>query len=783
MNIFTAHKREVNGRIEIEIEIETVAEHSRRTAGKAEQYAEKIGTSAIARLQGMIHDAGKLCRDFNEYILEKNDFRRGMIDHCYAGARFLMQLAEKSGEDKMIETARFISHTVISHHGLHDWVDKEGNDYFRERISKNERYEEIKNNLVDMFSEQEWMNLLCDAKNEYIVVKKKIAQIGGEDKVQFAFYMGQFERLMQSVLIDADRTKTADFQTGKTTEAVFEEKIWELFCERVERTCKIFGMRNDPISKLRCDILERCKRYADQETEICRLIVPTGGGKTISSLRYAVHYCRKHGKERIFYIAPFRTILDQNCEEWKKIVGEQYVLEHHSDMIASFETEEEITEYELRSDKWDMPIIATTLVQFLNTFFSDRLDSVRRMHRLCNAVIIIDEIQSIPAECVSLFNMEMNFISTIGKSTVVLCSATQPALGTVKYPLRIEDSKRCSMTGDYSGDFLAFKRTKIISVLRKSGYTYAEAAEFCIEKYRTEETVLFVVNTKEAAFEIYEELCKKKDSDMILVHLSTNMCPENRRILIKDLKEQLKGDKVICVTTCLIEAGVDISFRCVIRSLAGMDNAAQAAGRCNRNGEEGKCCPVYILNLCEERIGNMKAIKTAQDVSRQIIESSGYEDLASVKVMEMYFRKYYMECKNNLGYNVEDIGIKTDLVNLLSLNKCRNRGKNSYRVQAFKTAGELFKMIDTSAISVIVPYNEEAKDLITQLRSETSNYEIIKILRQTQKYTVGISERMKKKLEGEKALELLRCGVWILQEGYYDRNVGICWKGSTDISN
>lgn len=678
MNIFTAHKREVNGRIEIE----TVAEHSRRTAGKAEQYAEKIGTSAIARLQGMIHDAGKLCGDFNEYILEKNDFRRGMIDHCYAGARFLMQIAEKSGEDKMIETARFISHTVISHHGLHDWVDKEGNDYFRERISKNKRYEEIKNNLVEMLPEQEWMNLLCDAKNEYIVVKKKIAQIGGKDKVQFAFYMGQFERLMQSVLIDADRTKTMDFQTGKITEAVFEKKIWELFCERVERKCKIFGVRNDPVSKLRCDISERCRRYADQETEICRLVVPTGGGKTISSLRYAVHYCTKHGKERIFYIAPFRTILDQNCEEWKKIVGEQYVLEHHSDMIASLETKGEITEYELRSDKWDMPIIATTLVQFFNTFFSARLDSVRRMHRLCNAVIIIDEIQSIPTECVSLFNMEMNFISTIGKSTVVLCSATQPALGTVKYPLRIDDSRRCSMTGDYSRDFLAFRRNEIISVLRKSGYTYA-----------------------------------------------------------------------------------------------------QAAGRCNRNGEEGKCCQVYLLNLCEERIGNMKAIKTAQDVSRQVIESSGYEDLASVEVMEIYFQKYYMECKNNLGYNVEDVGIKTDLVNLLSLNKCRNRGKNSCRVQAFKTAGELFKMIDESTISVIVPYNEEAKNLIIQLRLETSNYEIIKILRRAQKYTVSLSERMKKELEGKKALELLLCGVWILQEGYYDRNVGICWKGRTDVSN
>lgn len=773
MSVFTAHKREVGGKEEIQ----TVFEHSRETAERAEKYAGKISASAIAKLQGMIHDVGKLCRDFDDYLLGKNDFTRGMIDHCYAGARYLMQLAERTGESSMRETARFVSHTVISHHGLHDWIDENGKDYFRERISKDERYEEIQKNLLEMLPEQEWLNLLSTARDEYITIKKKIVQIENKDRRQFSFYMGQFERLMQSVLVDADRTDTADFQEGKVTEAAFEEKIWELFSARVEEKCKDFRKQKDSISKLRCNISERCKHYAEQETEICRLIVPTGGGKTISSLRFAVHYCKKHGKERIFYIAPFRTILEQNCAEWKGIVGEPYVLEHHSDMIASLETEEEIAEYELRSDKWDMPIIATTLVQFLNTFFSERMDSVRRMHRLCNAVIIIDEIQSIPAKCVSLFNMEMNFISAIGKSAVVLCSATQPTLEKVKYPMRISDSKKCSMTGDYSRDFLAFKRNEIIPVLRKSGYTYAEAAEFCMTKYYIEGNVLFVVNTKAAAFAIYQELYKQKEPDMMIIYLSTYMCPEHRRILIKDLKAQLsKGGKVICVTTQLIEAGVDISFRCVIRSLAGMDNTAQAAGRCNRNGEEPRLCPVYLLNLCEENLGNLKDIKIAQGVSRQIIGGGYYEELSPVEAMEIYFQKYYMEHEDGLNYNVEDIGVQTDLVKLLSLNEHRNPGKESYRVQAFKTAGKLFQVIDEPVISVVVPYNEEAKDLIAQLRTEISDYEIMRILRKAQKYAVGLYEQTKKKLQAENALELLSCGVWVLEEGYYDQELGIVLK-------
>lgn len=770
MDTFTAHKREVDGKVKIQ----TVFEHSKGTAERGERYAEKIEASAIARLQGMIHDTGKLCRDFNGYILEENNFKRGTIDHCYAGAKYLMHVAEKTRDDKMIETARFISHTIISHHGLHDWIDKDGNDYFRERISKNERYEEIKNNLTEMLTEQECLDLLCAAKDEYIKIQKKIAQIESENKkISFSFYMGQFERLMQSVLVDADRTDTASFQTGKETEAVFDGEIWELFSEKIEEKCEKFCKQKDSMSKLRCDISERCKCYAEQETEICRLIVPTGGGKTISSLRFAIHYCKKHGKERIFYIAPFRTILEQNCDEWKKIIGESYVLEHHSDMIASFEAEEEITEYELRSDKWDMPIIATTLVQFLNTFFSDCINSVRRMHCLCNSVIIIDEIQFLPAECVSLFNMEMNFISNIGKSAVVLCSATQPALDKVDYSLRIMDSKRYSMTGDYSKDFLAFKRNEIIPILRKSGYTYVEAAKLCIEKYRTEGNILFVVNTKMAAIQIYRELCKQREQDMIVVHLSNNMCPEHRRTLIKGLKKQLKDSRVICVTTQMIEAGVNISFPCVIRSLAGIDNVAQAAGRCNRNGEEGKCCPVYLLNLCEEKLGNLRNIKIAQDVTRQIIESNDCKDLTSVKAMQMYFQKYYIERRDELKYNVEDMGIDTDLVNLLSLNKYRNPQKKSYRVQAFKTAGKLFRIIEEPAVSVVVPYNDEAKDLITRLQAETSDYEIIRILRKAQKYAVGLSEKMGKKLKEEKALELLPCGVWVLENRYYNQEVGI----------
>lgn len=777
MENFAAHIRIDNEKVKIR----TVPEHCEAAAARAEKYAMKIQASGIAKLQATIHDWGKLCRDFDDYIQGKNNFQRGMIDHCYAGARYLCDFAEQTRDLQLIETAEFIARTVISHHGLHDWVDENGESYFSRRISKEERYAEITENIRCLMPDKELTKLLMAARDEYAAIRYRIRQMCNGDKTTFAFYMGQFERLMQSILIDADRTDTAEFQVGTDLEFDVAEDIWNLFCENIEAKVREFGKKRDRISKLRSSISNRCKDFAGHKTGICRLIVPTGGGKTLSSLRFALDYCKRHGKNRIFYIAPYQSILEQNSDVIKEIVGESYLLEHYSDIVTELEKEEEIAEYELRSDKWDMPIITTTLVQFLNTFFLDRLDSVRRMHRLCNSVIIIDEVQSMPTKCVSLFNLSMNFISAIGDSCVVLCSATQPTFEKVKYPMRIDADS--SMTGDYSGDFLEFKRNEVLPVLRRGGYSYEEAAEFCVEKYMEEGNVLFVVNTKTAAFRIFQELKKRITNDAKIVHLSTNMCPEHRRKIIHDLKEMLHfHQKVICVTTQLIEAGVDISFHCVIRSLSGLDHVAQAAGRCNRSGEYGQCCRVFLLNLNEERLGNLKEIRIGQDISGQMIEAGNYSELQSVETLTDYFNKYYQEQEEELEYNVEDMGVQTDLLDLLSVNKNRysptmKRKRNFYTGQAFHTAGEQFQVIEDNSLSVMVPCDDKAKEIISRLCSDIPSNELVKTLRQAQKYTVGLYEQAEKKLKQERALEMLSCGVYVLDDRYYDNDLGVVLDG------
>lgn len=350
---------------------------------------------------------------------------------------------------------------------------------------------------------------------------------------------------------------------------------------------------------------------------IAQLIVPTGGGKTLSALRFAIEYAVEHKKERIFYISPFMSILEQNGDVIREIAGDDNYLEHHSDMYCKIidnkhkskeEVNDELEDYELRCRHWDKQVICTTMVQFFDTLFSSRTEALRRMHRFTDSVIIIDEVQSIPIRCVYLFNLAMNFLSEFMGCTIVLCSATQPTFEQCKYPIMLD--KDSSMTGDYTKDFEDFKRTEVVSLLNNQGNTYEEAAVICMDKYRENGNLLFVVNTKTATAEIFRNVTQLNDEEEIkakVVHLSTNMCPAHRRKAIDDIRRMLdNNERVICITTQLIEAGVDISFKCVIRSSAGLDNIAQAAGRCNRNGEDDRR-NVYIIKL---RMNISKARKT-----------------------------------------------------------------------------------------------------------------------------------------------------------------------------
>ena len=325
-------------------------------------------------------------------------------------------------------------------------------------------------------------------------------------------------------------------------------------------------------------------------------------------MRYVVHYAKRFEKSRIIYVAPFNSILEQNAAVFRRFLPDDTeILEHYGDVI------DDDTRFRYYAENWSAPVIATSMVQFFNTLFLGKISSVRRMRGLLHAVIIIDEVQSVPVECVTLFDLAVNFLAEICGCTVVLCSATQPTLSEeIKHPLLLS-----------AKDELVENRLAYTEAF--GGYTYAQTADFAMEKAEAAKSVLLIVNTKEAAKTIYALLKERLPKDVTIVHLSTQMCPSHRKSVLAALKKHLdKGDRTVCVSTQLIEAGVDISFETVIRSLAGLDSIIQSAGRCNRNRETA-LGQVYVIRIADENISRIQAIKTgaAIDATTCNFEYSG----------------------------------------------------------------------------------------------------------------------------------------------------------------
>ena len=767
--VYAAHIS--NGRIQ------SVSEHCNNTAELCAGYCSYFDAENIGRLAGLLHDAGKLCTDFDRYIRKETNTRRGEIDHSFAGAKFIMECADKN--DKMnIKTARLIARVMISHHGLHDWVDENCKDYFNIRISNEKNYDEIKSNIPLIKDEKTIRELLIKASNEYENLIKKIKTISNE-AVSYSFCMGMLERMIESALIDADRTDTASFMEDmEISEKNSDQELWQEMKLKMEQKLALFSKKTDFISKQRQSISDRCARYADNEVKICRLIVPTGGGKTLSSLRFSIDYCLKHHMNRIIYTAPFMSILEQNSIEIRNIAGEENFTEHHSNALAEkCDNENELLDHELHTERWDEPVIATTMVQLLNTIFLGKNSSVRRMHRLARAVLIIDEVQSLPLKCVYLFDLAVNFISYVCGAAVVLCTATQPKVEDLKYPVKLD--KNSSMTGDYSEDFDVFRRTEMITDIDPYGYSYEEAADYCLKRFSAAGNLLVIVNTKKAALELYDLVKEKAVNNAEVIHLSTNMCPQHRRDKIEHIRSLLDNDRpVICVTTQLIEAGVDISFRCVIRSLAGLDSAVQAAGRCNRHGENPEPCNVYLIKLKEEKLGNLKEISRGQDITQRMAESSKFTDLSSPDAVSEYFSELYTMEKDRLSYSVPE---KETLLNYLSLNKKRydmlpEKTCSKFESQAFKIAGSLFRVIDDNTQGVIVPYNNEAEELIARLENEPENTAFL--LRKAQKYTVSVYSGTERSLYDNNAVRELPNGAVILDKQHYSNVFGVDVDGA-----
>ena len=515
-------------------------------------------------------------------------------------------------------------------------------------------------------------------------------------------------------------------------------------------------------------------------------MVPCGAGKTLSALLYALNTAKRYGKKRIFYIAPFNSILEQNADEIAKYIGDSgAVLRHHSNIVLETDDEEYVKTYKLLTENWQQaPVIATSAVQFLNTLFAGKTANVRRMQALGESVIIVDEIQALPIRTLKLFSGAMNFLAHFCGSAIILCSATQPLLDRL-------DSYRLSAAGSIVPNeeryIEAFRRLEIVADISDNGLSVADAAGFILDSAKDVRSVLAVVNTKAVAEKICENIRKRVGTlgEYLLFHLSTNMCPAHRTLVIAELRRQLKyknqTKKIICISTTLIEAGVDLSFARVVRSLAGLDSIIQAAGRCNRN-RETDCGRVYVIYIRDENVGRLGYIQNAQAVTREIFhrietQPDRYpEGALSKAAMDEFYAMYYQPLLEEMAFPLKD-DPERSILDLLTNNCLGSRKlanpKSIFLKQAFKEAGQAFEVIEElGAQDVIVEYNDEARLHIKQLLSESLLSEQKKQLRYLQQYTVQLSRYSLDKISDGVRFEE-KAGVYILSEPYYHGVYGI----------
>ncbi len=801
-------------------------EHLEGVAELAKAHAGKIGMGSYGELLGLLHDVGKYSTEFQKYIKdaiksnepdfnpdEDEDFedwtgKKGKIDHSTAGAQFLSSQRGSSNACKALE--QFLSLCLVSHHsGLIDCLTTDNNgtwDSYSRRLLKNDaktHREECQKNVDRQILERIMAILTEESFTKSFEEKcSDIIRTSPETNPLAAvaqFQLGLLARFLFSTLIDADRQDTADSEKPRTARHRQEGKYrsWDVLIGRLESAYRAFETKSrddqsqteKTVNEIRSLISKSCLDAAKRPKGLFTLTVPTGGGKTLASLRFALNHAKEHGMDRVVYVIPFTSIIDQNAQVAREILEPEecpedagkIVLEHHSNIGADAQSWKE----KLLTENWDAPVVYTTMVQLLEALFGAGTRGARRMHQLANAVIVFDEIQTLPIRCVHLFNNALNFLVNHCESAVVLCTATQPLLGAVnKKKGSLALSEENELMPNVRKLFADLKRVHVHDLRKSPGWSHSEIAILAVEQVRTSGNCLVVANTKKAARIILEDA---KQDGIEAFHLSTGMCPAHRKRVLKTIREKLDEKPILCVSTQLIEAGVDIDFHSVIRLLAGLDSIAQAAGRCNRNGRPG-LGNVFIVNAIEENLNHLADIAVAQEKANRVLDDHRADpskfdtDIIGPKMLEWYYQNYFYDRNNEMAYPVHT-GRDDTILNLLASNtnavseykRARGILSDMFLRQSFMTAAKLFKSIDAPTQSAIVGYGDEGKELVSQLCSVFEVEKQFQLIRKAQQYSVNMFPYEFEKLTEQRALYRVQKGteIFYLDDKYYSEQFGI----------
>lgn len=806
---FIAHRREKDGAIQ------DLFCHLKEVSFQTGKYASKIGLEKQGQLIGLLHDLGKASLEFEQYIklatglIDQNndDYvetrrKKGEIDHSTAGAQVIYRYFSDSGNESLF-VSQILPLVISSHHsGLIDCLTPDGNDNFTKRMNKPDDKTRINESLINLneHMKQKLDELLSDSSLVKLLNQKVLSvREDNDSRESLMFKVGLLIRFLFSCLIDADRINTADFEHPdlalQRNRGKYES--WSVLIEKLEQHLRKFPCQT-AVDALRRDISDCCLDYSRKPKGLYQVTVPTGGGKTLASLRFALHHAEKHNMDRILYIIPYTSIIDQNAQTAREILEDKsetgaylnnIILEHHSNLTP----EEENDKQKLLSENWDAPVVFTTMVQFLETLFGYGTRSARRLHQLANAVIIFDEIQTLPIRCVYQFNLAVRFLVHVCGATVVLCTATQPLLDRIKPDhIALQITPGQQMMPDVQKLFKELKRVEVYDYRKIGGWTNEEVADLAAQELQETGSVLLIVNTKKAAVNLFKQL--QSHSHAKLFHLSTNMCAAHRMENIAEIKRGLAVNKpIVCVSTQLIEAGVDIDFGTVIRYVAGLDSIAQAAGRCNRHGARPNKGRVFVVNPKEENLDKLRDIKIGREVTDRLFgdykncPEQFDKDILGLKAMESYYQYYFYNQQEKMCYPVNKnsiIGRDDNLFNLLSLNSLsvdeyRRKNNNSFPDiplrQAFMSAAKEFQAINSPSRGIIVPYGNKGKKLIHELCSARYFKEQYTLLKEAQRFSINIHPRVLDELIRQKAIHEVQrdSGVFYLDERYYSEEFGM----------
>ncbi len=694
-----------------------LAEHLSNVAEMASEFSDFFGAAEWGFILGENHDLGKGTLPWQAYLRRANDiideftqFYEGHPTHAFVGAQWLSKHSREAG--------KLLAYCIAGHHGgLPNWSD-------------------VSDSALEAKLQQQYPEVMLTRSAPEFPESLPFSS----DSERFGFQLQFFVRMLFSCLVDADFLDTeASLDKMKMSwrsiyPAIDElhEKFWLNF-----KALRDEADQTTEVNKQREHVLEDCLKAAELVPGLFSLTVPTGGGKTLASLAFALNHAKKQEKRRVIYVIPFTSIIEQNAKVFRDMLGDDAVLEHH----CNFLPDDSDWKTRLASENWDAPLVVTTNVQFFNSFFSNKPSRCRKLHNVANSIIIFDEVQAIPVEKLQPCLEVIKELSLNYGVTSILCTATQPAIGfSDKFKSGLKDVRE--IVHDVPALFSALKRTKETFVGKLNAQ---EVADLLL----AHEQVLCIVNTRQQALDIFNAL-PESDAN---IHLSALMHPAHRTERLNEIRDRLSPNyKMPCrvVSTQLIEAGVDVDFPCVFRAVAGIDSIAQAAGRCNRNGLSKTPCEVFIFEFPEDS-GCSFFRHAAQSAAKLFVPFAGR--LTAPECVREYFEDFFWKNEKRM----DEDGIIENL--------CRPAQSGDIQ---FKDIAR-FQMIKSATIPIVVVLEENAVKLIHALEFAEHKGGI---LRKLQQFSVQVYPFQFEEIRDW--LENPVPGIWVLRtEILYSRTTGL----------